>query len=179
LLIESSSHRLIVSDFGVAQVSKSHEKVKNRSAITVDAASFAYASPEVMKFFMDPPAMILDEMFEEWTQNPARDIFAFAIILWEMLARQNAWGGMSMKQIYAQVHDEGFRPPTLLETHRRHIVPEIMANSWFRYEAVLGRDRLCGLFDLLPLCWAHDHRQRARADVLLTMLRRLQNRQSE
>jgi serine/threonine protein kinase len=171
ILIDAATDTLILSDFGVAQVMASHEKVKHRVGMTVDAASFAYASPEVMRFFIEPPRNPTQADMDEWTRNPARDVFAFAIICWEMLSREAPWGAMDSSQIYQQVGKNNFRPTLPIDQTRRKLVSARQATSWARYETAIGKGAIENLCKLLNSAWKTEHQQRASASELLAQIK--------
>lgn len=112
-----------VTDFGISQVRLAAEKVKTRRNIRVPAASITYASPEILTRFMGPGDLDM-QLVVQVTLNstkeqkkvpadeasPSRDIYAFAVILYETVSRDFCWKKMSSMEVYSAVAMRGDRP---------------------------------------------------------------------
>lgn len=98
------------------------EKVKKRVNVKIKAPSIAYASNELLQYWLSSvreEAKIETEVKLSTKQasvsgleaQPSRDIYALGILMWELIFRRKAWDGMSLSAVFEQVVVKQNRPP--------------------------------------------------------------------
>ncbi|KAA8492576.1 Serine/threonine-protein kinase HT1 [Porphyridium purpureum] len=92
VLVNADVSKVVVADFGVSKLHRPTESVH-------ESASFD-GTPDIMA----------PELLEGKPCTKKSDVFAFAILLYEIFTHRRAWGGMKPMQIMFRVH-EGLRPP--------------------------------------------------------------------
>ena len=117
LLLDEKGH-VLVSDFGIS-------KQSNNATATMGGGSGMKGSAPWMA-----PESIRRQPFTQ-----ACDVYAFGIVVWEILSRQTPWQGCDHMQIGFAVANEGARPPL---------------------EAVQGKLYPASLIALMQECWAQD-----------------------
>ena len=87
LLIDADGH-LKISDFGLA-------RPRNRTMVDTQVGTWGWMSPEVLN----------SEPYDE-----KADVYAFGVVLWELITGQEPFAGLNPLQVMKQV-DAGERPP--------------------------------------------------------------------
>ncbi len=103
-------------DFGLARVVTRRSLINDKYDMTGETGSMRYMAPEVV---------------ESLPYNEKVDVYAFGLLLWEMLQTTQVFHGMTMQDFYTRVVNEGARPP--------------MDEAW-----------PIGLQRLISNCWHHD-----------------------
>lgn len=124
--------QIVLSDFGISQVKLAAEKVETRHSVRLDAQSFSYSPPETLHLIMSSDAgsgtggmqgkqMVAVELGERdnfllsvGEAEHSRDMYAFSIVIWELLARVVCWQNVSRNDIYSMVLHQKIRPPIIL-----------------------------------------------------------------
>eukprot|EP00752_Nemacystus_decipiens_P009861 g8798.t1 len=82
-------------DFGLARVVKRRNRVNARYEMTGETGSMRYMAPEVV---------------ESLPYNEKVDVYAFGLLLWEMLEDRRVFDGMGVTDFYERVVNAGARP---------------------------------------------------------------------
>eukprot|EP00904_Undaria_pinnatifida_P014006 jgi/Undpi1/9736/HiC_scaffold_27.g12192.m1 len=82
-------------DFGLARVVKRRNRVNARYEMTGETGSMRYMAPEVV---------------ESLPYNEKVDVYAFGLLLWEMLEDNRVFDGMGVADFYERVVNAGARP---------------------------------------------------------------------
>ncbi|CAM9242400.1 unnamed protein product [Chrysoparadoxa australica] len=90
-----SDGTLKLFDFGLARIVKRRNRINARYDMTGETGSMRYMAPEVV---------------ESLPYNEKVDVYAFGLLLWEMLHNRRAFEGMSVSDFYARVVNGGARP---------------------------------------------------------------------
>ena len=179
--------KLAITDFGISQVKLSSEKVRTRRNVRVPAASISYSSPEILTRLMGPEDLKMEFIVPVTLTTgerrnvaadeaePSRDIYSFAIIFWELIARQLAWHGMKSVEIYNAVSIQGARPPVPYDCFEGELWTddEYLAESFDFAEQYYGRGKMVELIQLIKLCWEGDCSLRPESSVILSKLKEL------
>jgi serine/threonine protein kinase len=130
-LVETSAGKLIakIGDWGSARVISSNVKF-----LTQGVGTACWLSPEAIKF-------------AEYSK--ASDVYAFAIVLWEVYTREEVYPGYSGPQIISGVANDGLRPPVPFN---------------------------CPWEDLMKTCWSHDPAARLQFGQIITTLAEMLSR---
>jgi len=100
-----------LSDFGDASVKEAASKLKS----DLVQGSWCYKAPEL---FQKPP---------EWSSRS--DMYAFAVVCWEIVERQIPWRGMSIPSILDAVRS-GERPAFGLDTPWKKRFEQLVSDCW-------------------------------------------------
>ncbi len=100
-------------DFGLARVVTRRSVINDRYDMTGETGPMRYMAPEVV---------------ESLPYNEKVDVYAFGLLLWEMLQTTEAFLGMSIREFYTRVVNEGARPP-LDETWPTEL-QRLISNCW-------------------------------------------------
>ncbi|KAG5188764.1 kinase-like domain-containing protein [Tribonema minus] len=132
-------------DFGLARCVKRRARVNARYDMTGETGSMRYMAPEVV---------------ESLPYNEKVDVYAFGLLLWEMLQYRRVFEGMSVGDFYQRVVNGGIRPP--LDSSWPPALRKLIDLCWhadvdkrpdFHYIAAQLKDIYRQLIDL---CW-HAH----------------------
>lgn len=134
---------LVICDFGLALVGSGHEvTVEGKAAVNIKGFSPRYAAPEV--FVHSRLAHIALDLHQEQKS----DIYAFGVVIWEILTRILPWEGYKASDVEIYVR-QGMRPSP---------VPQF------------SDPRLKYLVDLLQICWRPSQADRPRANDIVQRL---------
>lgn len=130
--------RAAISDFGLARIKNA--SASGLSTTNVNVGTVVYMAPECFSVLWESSVQPLTE---------AVDVYAFAIVLWEMLSGHKPWAAAPTHlAVVLSVYQHGLRPP---------MPPE---------------GRCPGpLAQLIHQCWAQDPKARPSAKEVLVRLR--------
>ncbi len=100
-------------DFGLARVVTRRNIINDRYDMTGETGSMRYMAPEVV---------------ESLPYNEKVDVYAFGLLMWEMLQTTQVFIGMSVREFYTRVINEGARPP--LEDSWPEELRRLISNCW-------------------------------------------------
>ncbi|RKP19143.1 kinase-like protein [Rozella allomycis CSF55] len=115
----------VVSDFGLARVIDSflHDKlVSGLSTSTAAGLTLAYASPELIRRLQSHETVVKED-------NKPVDVYAFSILMYELIYKKNAWDVANLKNTQEFIRDLliGLRPK--IDDEYR-VWNEVIINAW-------------------------------------------------
>ncbi len=105
--------KLKLFDFGLARIAPRRNIMNDRYDMTGETGSMRYMAPEVV---------------ESLPYNEKVDVYAFGLLLWEMLQTTQVFLGMSVREFYTRVINGGARPP--LEENWTPELQRLISNCW-------------------------------------------------
>ncbi|KAI3632377.1 hypothetical protein MIR68_009483 [Amoeboaphelidium protococcarum] len=141
--------RAVICDFGLAKIIGESD-IKGAKFADVQGISIRYAAPEVFKRLYlkgntvtsaskDQSAMSMTNPEEE----KMADVYAFAIVIWEMMAKKSCWDRMHSDEIECAVR-EGQRPEFDQDTLAQ----------------IRSSDLLKSLNEIMMICWSGNPMER-------------------
>ncbi len=100
-------------DFGLARIVTRRSVINDRYDMTGETGSMRYMAPEVV---------------ESLPYNEKVDVYAFGLLLWEMLQTTQVFLGMSVREFYTRVVNGGARPP--LDENWPTELQRLISNCW-------------------------------------------------
>jgi serine/threonine protein kinase len=159
----------VIADFGVA-MSFEEEKVKARRNIQLQAASVAYASPEVLTMlFEEHESTTMMHLSMQSSRNPARDVYALGIVLWELLMGDEAWAGEPFARIDQLVRVNDVRPRSESSRYGQKCFQAL--------QAVYGSAVIEQCNRLVQQCWSRTVTDRPNSSAVKSLLSSLSYKQ--
>jgi serine/threonine protein kinase len=173
---EYTTYNIVICDFGLSIVDDqllSSLKGQFKKSV-MQGISFRYAAPEVFIRY----GLIEKKTPETVDQAKMSDVYAFGIIIWELLERNIPWTTHSFQEVKEKVVN-GERPPFMLRTGdseetSRWSKAKILVSkqTLLRAQTLNAEDRIRRvLANLMTSCWVNDPSDRipiskARADLI-------------
>ena len=126
--------RAVISDFGITFY-LGEEDVKIRKKIEVLGVSYRHASPQALLACRSVGKGEVINPNLSWTKN---DVYAYGVILWEMVMMESSWKGMSYDEI-AETVIRGGRLPLHQGAMANHPIKSLIISCW-EQEAVSRPD---------------------------------------
>ncbi|KAI3631908.1 hypothetical protein MIR68_010058 [Amoeboaphelidium protococcarum] len=133
--------RAALTDFGICTLQTRANLVQGLQWNKLKGHTVMYAAPEVLSKQQVPEQLL-----------PSRDVFAAAVVMFEILTRMNAWQGYTAAQVSEMVL-QGLRP-----------------------EAKFPDERAQMLFETIQVAWAQDPSQRPSAAEIADKVNKLEPR---
>lgn len=157
----NEAYQICITDFGVSQVKLSKEKVQKRHNMQIPAMSVPFAAPEILAGIEGlkhaPKYMVEVDLAESRgpPQEPeideSRDVYAMAIVMWELVARQRAWHGTKIMEIHDLVCIKAERPSCA------------MNDKFVQAMESAGKLNFDGYISVLQQCWHQNPARRMMA----------------
>ncbi|KAI3633258.1 hypothetical protein MIR68_008796 [Amoeboaphelidium protococcarum] len=120
-LVQQGSNRVlraVLTDFGICTIQSQANFVKGLQWNLLKGHSIKYAAPEVLQQLQVPEHLL-----------PSSDVYAGAVVMFEILTRTKAWEGFNAAQV-AELVLQGARPEAQFLESRAHMLFQVVQLAW-------------------------------------------------
>ena len=149
--VNKSILRAVVCDFGLARVTHRAISVDGQKFKDIGGFSPRYAAPEVL-------ASVAMNLVTDPDADKKSDVYSFAIILWEMLARATPWAGLKREEIEPKVRSGVRVRPSLFFLLEFFFFGQVFQYSFLSLQPPVPADDGADpakniLIDMMTSCW--------------------------